>query len=190
MTKYNSKIHVILLFLFLNLFEYGLCKSSAFLKLIKEYSKTKAIGSAYVMPPEVVTLMASRQMRKHHFMWHATRNNWNQIDDATKQTLTDMGWLVARPATYENGTNILDNFSGEDFLYMHHRMILTVNDILSKGNYAYGKKVKGWIDIPGPNDPDFPVPPYNGNDRRTISVKSDDYYNYLSQLNTIFKEVL
>jgi len=52
---------------------------------------------------------------------------------------------------------ILDNFSGEDFLFMHHEMIGTINQTLS-GDPTY-PKVVGWAQLPRPNDADYPVPP-------------------------------
>jgi len=80
-----------------------------------------------------------------------------------------------------------NNDSGEDFLYMHRKMIEEVNNILSKGNYRYGKRLIGWSRIPPPDDSEYPLPPpYTGRSQAETDAiarfKSDEfYYNTLSQ---------
>ena len=78
---------------------------------------------------------------------------------------------------------ILDNASGEDFLYMHRRMIARLNEHLREiGDAAY-LRVSGWTTIPAPDDADYPVPPpwfVPGDDGATTSlatVKSDEFFH-------------
>lgn len=105
---------------------------------------------APVIPPKVANLMAQRGWRMHHYIWHEVRNGWLFYDDATQGQLRALGWEPPRPARRPrpNGApeTILDNFSGEDFLYMHREMIGTVNQILA-GDTDY-PKVEGWSPIP------------------------------------------
>jgi len=151
------------------------------------------------MPPElpraVVARQASRGHRLHHFLWHETRNRWllpeepNGLTDAVKLTLHQLGWEPPRPALNAQGRPMLDNFSGEDFLYMHRQMIGRVNDQLRQiGDPGY-PRIEGWREIPAPGDTDYPVPPAwyittidDAERRRQIverlqTVKSDDFFH-------------
>jgi len=104
-----------------------------------------------------------------------------------------MGWAPPRPSLDINGRVILNNNSGEDFLYMHRKMIEDVNNMLAQGNYTYGKKVVGWSRIPAPNDRNFPVPPgyegRNSEETRMIanSKTNEFYYNNLLPLENSLK---
>lgn len=135
------------------------------------------------LPKQVVDLMAQRGWRLHHFLWHEVRNGWLFYDAATQAQIRELGWEPPRPAQRpvgDRGETILDNFSGEDFLYMHREMIGTVNKLLV-GNPDY-PKVKGWTQLPRPGDADYPVPPpwVTGDDdldNYLRSVKSDQTFN-------------
>ncbi|GAC1431799.1 MAG: hypothetical protein PVS3B3_19820 [Ktedonobacteraceae bacterium] len=126
------------------------------------------------LPMQVITTMAQRPHRMHHFLWHEIRNNWLSYSPQVQQQLTAMGWAPPRPARDVDGNVILTNNSGEDFLYMHRQMIIFVNSILSQVNDPNYPQVVGWNPIPSPGDPDFPVPP--AWDASVQRVKSDDFY--------------
>lgn len=81
---------------------------------------------------------------------------------------------------------MLDNHSGEDFLFMHHLMISEVNTLLEQ---LGEKALDRWSAIPAPGSSEFPVPPaWEYKDpsatakeqeqmtRRLLTVKSDEYY--------------
>jgi len=57
-------------------------------------------------------------------------------DDATQGPIRELRWEPPRPAREGGqdspGPPILDNDSGEDFLYMHRRMIGAVNERLAE----------------------------------------------------------
>jgi len=95
-----------------------------------------------------------------------------------------LGWEPPRPARRPGvggrADTILDNDSGEDFLYMHRQMIGTVNQTLA-GDPNY-PKVQGWTQIPRPSDVDYPVPPaWDTGDSQLNNylntVKSDQTFN-------------
>lgn len=101
------------------------------------------------LPEAVVTMLASPAMRLHHQLWHASRDNWGQLADDQKAWLREQKWQPGplngeRPAGLrpENMTN----HSGEDFLFMHRRMIKAVKDIGGAGEAS----LKGWAQIPTP----------------------------------------
>jgi hypothetical protein len=138
--------------------------------------------------------MASRAHRLHHFLWHEVRNRWlvpsaeGGLTDDVKAKLKDLGWEPPRPALDAKRNAIINNDSGEDFLFMHRQMIAGVNQQLKDiGDPTY-TKVEGWLTIPEPTDKDYPVPPAwkalsiaDKTQRETIFerlslAKSDEFY--------------
>jgi len=122
----------------------------------------------------------------HHYLWHQVRNGFLFFDAATQQAIRDMGWEpprpAQRPAADGSVETVLDNDSGEDFLYMHQQMIATVNATLATVNDPQYPKVQGWNPIPRPGDADYPVPPVytsgdDGLDSYLRNVKSDNTFN-------------
>ncbi len=137
------------------------------------------------LPTQVITTMAARPERMHHMLWHMVRNDWLSFPADLRQKLADMGWEPPRPArtAWEDGyLPILTNNSGEDFLYMHRQMIAHVNGILAQVGDPNYPKIEGWMHIPAPDDPDYPVPPawFDPTDPTAIGVlqqvKSDTFY--------------
>jgi hypothetical protein len=158
---------------------------------------------AIPLPRSVTEMLASRGHRLHHFVWHNVRNKWldTDLDDSQRQKIHHLGWAPLRPAM-EKGSTLVENGSGEDFLFMHRQMILKFNEEMQK---AGAKAVKGWQNIPAPGplvvEPDFdssepklpPVGNPNGdavpptwNNRRITAFKSDEYY--WSQMRSWDKE--
>jgi hypothetical protein len=110
------------------------------------------------LPQGVVDMLAERAHRMHHYLWHSVRNGWLSFSAQTREMITARGWEPPRPARSGDNKAILDNASGEDFLYMHREMIAAVNKKLVEiGDAAY-PRVDGWPAPPGPNDADWPVP--------------------------------
>jgi hypothetical protein len=124
---------------------------------------------------------AKRPMRLHHMLWHTARNGWERFNETTRHAFEHIGWAPPRPALDKQGRVIVDNFSGEDFLFMHRQMIAEVNRELAQiADPAY-PKVEGWTTFPAPGDADYPVPPlYSmGNpdaDASLAKVKSDAFF--------------
>ena len=153
----------------------------------KSISSIKTTQNINQLPKVILDLVSSRKMRVHHYLWHSSRNGWLQFDDNTRQQLTNIGWAVPRPARDESGI-LYNNGSGEDFLYMHRQMIIEINNLLANANLPYGNRIVGWTDIPGPTDPDYPVPPPYG-PQSIQDVKTDSYYtDTLKPLNDRFKD--
>ncbi|MGD9672096.1 MAG: Tat pathway signal protein [Candidatus Nitrosocosmicus sp.] len=136
------------------------------------------------LPPKAKLMLALREHRMHHVLWHTVRDNWEAQDegdpvfnDSEKQRIRDMGWEPLRPSLDKDGVPKENNKSGEDFLFMHRQMILHVNTLLSEiGDTSY-PEVVGWTRVPPPNDPDYPVPPvWNSAPDYIKSRKTDNYY--------------
>lgn len=143
---------------------------------------------APLLPNAVVKMLATREWRLHHFLWHEVRNGWLFFDAATQAAIRDLGWEPPRPARRPGADGqaetILDNDSGEDFLFMHRQMISTVNDELARISDPNYPRVEGWPQVPRPDDSDYPVPPAwqtgdAGLDSYLQDVKSDATFNKL-----------
>jgi hypothetical protein len=170
--------YLVFTFILFNLLSFSLSVS------VSQYRRRRRTSS---LPKVVIDNFSSRSHRQHHLLFHSLRNNWNRISEELRQRLRNMGWEPPRPSIGPDGRVMTNNDSGEDFLYMHRKMIEEINDILSKGNYTYGKRIIGWSRIPSPDDNNYPVPPaYAGRNQEETDalarLKSDDYYyNTLSQ---------
>ena len=137
------------------------------------------------LPIGVVRMMAQRARRMHHYLFHQTRNMWLFWDDNTKGQIEALGWEPPRPSREPNGAGgrrtIIDNDSGEDFLYMHRQMIAGVNLKLAEiGDPSY-PKIEGWQSLPRATNTEYPVPPAwdTGNagfNDFLVDVKSDTYF--------------
>lgn len=134
------------------------------------------------LPPAVLEMMASREHRLLHSIWHGTRNLWLSLEDGQRASITELGWAPPRASAKASGP-IINNGSGEDFLFMHRQMIIMVNETAKA---AGAQPIKGWINIPPPssetNDDGFQIPPVWIDDsdplsnRRIAALKTDVYY--------------
>jgi hypothetical protein len=138
------------------------------------------------LPQAVIIMMARREARMHHYLWHQVRNMWLFYDEPTRQAIRNLGWEPPRPALRPapggRGAPIYDNNSGEDFLYMHRQMIAAVNAKLAEVGQPDYPKVVGWNPVPRPGDADFPVPPAwdsgdPGLNDYLKESKSDQFFN-------------
>lgn len=134
--------------------------------------------------PEARDMLASEPHRLHHAAWHDIRGQWLRISDGKRDAIRALGWKpghsVERPAV-RNGSPIVDNGSGEDFLFMHREMIGMVQDIYKSAGQP---PITGWSLIQAPGgDPanGFDIPPnWKQTDqttaRRLEVLKSDAFY--------------
>lgn len=96
------------------------------------------------LPQPVVAMLASPEMRMHHQLWHASRDNWDNLTEGQKTWLRDHNW---QPGTLHKERSAglapanLANHSGEDFLFMHRRMIKAVRDIAGANAPASWKRL-------------------------------------------------
>ncbi|MGA2655513.1 MAG: Tat pathway signal protein, partial [Gammaproteobacteria bacterium] len=136
----------------------------------------------YQLPPSIVTILASREMRLHHYLWHEIRENWNSYTAEQQQEVRQLGWEPPRPARKSKSDGydwILDNNAGEDFFFMHREMIELINAELKKLSLPL---ISGWEQLPAPNDSEYPVPVYvqtgdTGRDAYLERVKKESFYS-------------
>lgn len=111
------------------------------------------------LPQQVVTTLAKRVYRMHHFLWDELRNYWLAYPDGARDKICEMGWEPPRPCADERGNEITGNGSGEDFLYFHCEFLAFANHLLASAGDRDYPRVEGWVDLPRPDDPDYPIPP-------------------------------
>ena len=128
------------------------------------------------LPRQVIREIAQRRHRFHHYLWHRLRNSWPLLTESERQAIRDIdpAWSPPRPALDAARRPARDNDSGEDFLFMHRRMIALANDILARANDPAYPRVEGWPRIPPPGDTDYPVPEFPESELE--EVKSADYF--------------
>ncbi|WP_334169854.1 hypothetical protein [Zoogloea sp.] len=96
----------------------------------------------------VIDMMASAEHRHHHALWHGSRDEWAGLSAKKRAALQSLGWQPG-PKDSERaslGPDRLTNGSGEDFLFMHRRMVGTVR--------ALDPSARSWSRVPQPT---FPV---------------------------------
>jgi hypothetical protein len=95
----------------------------------------------------VVDMIASAEHRHHHALWHASRDEWANLSDAKKDALRALGWQPG-PNGKERASLSRDRFtngSGEDFFFMHRRMVRDVRGM--------DPSVGTWTRLPLPQFP-------------------------------------
>lgn len=103
---------------------------------------------------DIRQMLASEKHRLHHQIWHAARNEWASLQETQRDALRSLGWQPG-PKNEERlalGRGMWTNGSGEDFLYMHRRMIQMVRE-----KYSF----RNWRRLPAPEPissfaPEFP----------------------------------
>jgi hypothetical protein len=141
------------------------------------------------LPQQIIIEMSQRSQRLHHWLFHMVRNNWQFYDKETQDSIRNLGWEPPNPAMKPDSTTpsgwspIYDNFSGEDFLFMHREMIKNVNHSLMQIQDPQYPKIEGWAKLPPPGDLDYPVPP------PLTGIKSDETFtNYFIPLEKRFTD--
>jgi len=94
----------------------------------------------------------------HYYLWHEVRDNWVTYPKDLQDELRKAGWEPPRPAGLPHEPLETDD-SGEDYLFMHRDTIRYANKILADAGDPNYRRIEGWLELPAPDDPDYPVPP-------------------------------
>jgi hypothetical protein len=65
--------------------------------------------------PSALSMLASKLHRLHHAVWHTVRRVWNDLDDASKTKIRDLGWGVDRPPFTKDECSILGMVRAKTF---------------------------------------------------------------------------
>jgi hypothetical protein len=110
------------------------------------------------LPEPVVAEMARRDYRMYNLLWREIRRFWHQYPPDVQDKIRELGWEPPRPSRDEHEAPILTNGSGEDFFYMQRQLNRRVNRILTRVGDPEYPQIEGWVRLPDPDDPDYPVP--------------------------------
>jgi len=126
-----------------------------------------------IPPPAVIAHTAARQQRLHHNLFHNIRMNWALLDALEQKQIADLGWkpVYISFAYINNDINnpvTLYGPTGEDFLWMHRKMIEDVNELAT----GTGWEVRGWTVCPEPDDALWPLPGVPDN----LDPVADEWY--------------
>ena len=122
--------------------------TASFIAVKRDFVEPRDIDGVKLIP-EAVAMLSDRVHRLRHTVWHTLRNDWwsPKMIDADRIELRKLGWGLDDPPRDQNGRIDLANGAGEDFLYMHRRMIKMVHDVYDK---AGKPRPSIWKQIPGP----------------------------------------
>ena len=98
-------------------------------------------------------MLASRVHRLHHTVWHTLRSTWwGLLSEEDRAAVTALNWPLARPPFIQQSALDLENGAGEDFLFMHRRMIAMVRGVHEE---AGAPAPTGWTTLPPADAPQF-----------------------------------
>jgi hypothetical protein len=140
--------------------------TASFVAVQREFIEPRDILSIAIIP-SALEMIASKSHRLIHAVWHTLRGRirvpdnsgrivttWYILDDSSKNKIRELGWFLDRPPFTETGSLILDNGAGEDFLFMHRKMITMIRDEYQSKGVPY---IQSWraTSLPSPTIPQF-----------------------------------
>jgi hypothetical protein len=125
--------------------------TASFVAVRRDYLRPRAIPRVGLIP-EAIEMLASRRHRLQHNVWHTVRMNWLALskDAAVVAELDKRGWWPKRPPFLDNRALNLENGAGEDFLYMHRRMIQMLQMVYKAANKT---APAAWSSLPSADTP-------------------------------------
>ncbi|MGH3921836.1 MAG: hypothetical protein ACRDTT_02990 [Pseudonocardiaceae bacterium] len=182
--------------------------TASFVAVKRDFLEPKQIPGVALIP-DAIDMLASRRHRLRHAVWHTVRGQWHALkgnDEAVKE-IKAFGWWPGRPPFLETRALDLENGAGEDFLYMHRKMILMLEDVYARASES---PPAGWTALPVASvpqtvyneatvdgaktfvfDPDasgFMVPPPARDDDIDRMMKSPAFLNgVMRPLSTLFR---
>ncbi len=184
--------------------------TASFVAVKREFVEPKDIDGMAIIP-SALSMLASKSHRLKHMVFHTIRGVWNDLNEADRTKIRELGWGLDRPPITQNGALDLSNGAGEDFLFMHRKMIAMVREEYVSNGIPY---IESWKTLPRPDvsqfsyseqddtvDPGkkiysfnvlnsgFMVPPPQPNDDISLKfLKSQDYFlSVMSQLEKQFE---
>jgi hypothetical protein len=119
----------------------------------RNFTEPRSIAGVSIIP-SALSMIASKSHRLKHAVWHTIRlrHMWYELDDDSKSEICKLGWGLERPPYDENDELNLSNGAGEDFLYMHRKMITMM---ISEYNSQGVPYIESWKSLPVPDTPQF-----------------------------------
>lgn len=131
--------------------------TASFVAVKRDFQEPKDINDVKLIP-NALSMLASKSHRLRHAVWHTIRGRgiWYVLKDESKIKIRQLGWGLERPPFDENNQLNLSNGAGEDFLFMHRKMIAMVQEEYKAQGIPY---IEVWKSLPQPfEDKEFPGP--------------------------------
>lgn len=137
--------------------------TASFVAVKRDFVPPREIDGRALIPA-AIAMLASRAHRLRHTVWHTVRGDWFRrndrgelvLNDDDRNYITALGWGLETPPFNQQGQLDLTNGAGEDFLFMHRRMIAMLKDVYQ----TQGKTPPAaWDRIPGPIVPQYNYQP-------------------------------
>jgi hypothetical protein len=128
--------------------------TSSFVAVKRDFVEPRDINGVAIIP-SALSMLASKSHRLTHAVWHTLRLYqiwWTILDDPDKSKIRDLGWYIERPPFTNAGRLDLTNGAGEDFLFMHRKMIKMVKDEYKSQGVPY---IESWKTLPMPTVQQF-----------------------------------
>lgn len=120
--------------------------TASFIAVKRDFVEPREIEGVALIP-EAVAMLADETHRLRHTVWHMLRGQWwdpGMTPDVRAQ-LAAKGWEIKDPPFRQAGGLDLSNGAGEDFLYMHRRMVRMLNEVYIDAGMT---PPAPWLDIP------------------------------------------
>lgn len=120
--------------------------TASFIAVKRDFVEPRTIPGVALIP-EAVEMLAGRAHRLRHTVWHTLRGDWQspRMTDEDRERFRELGWYLTDPPFKPGNVLDLTNGAGEDFLYMHRRMIGMVRGVYEA---AGQEPPTGWVEIP------------------------------------------
>ncbi len=140
--------------------------TASFVAVQREFIEPRDIPEVAIIPT-ALKMVSSKSHRLIHAVWHTLRGRlrvpdgsgkivttWYILDDQSKNKIRELGWFLERPPFTKDASLILDNGAGEDFLFMHRKMITMIRKEYESKGIPY---IQSWkaTSLPSPSTPQF-----------------------------------
>lgn len=140
--------------------------SASFVAVQREFVEPRDIPDVAIIP-SALEMISSKSHRLIHAVWHTLRGRmrlpdnsgrivttWYILDDPSKDKIRELGWYLDRPPFTQTGSLMLDNGAGEDFLFMHRKMIAMIREKYKAEGLS---PIQSWraTSLPSPSIPQF-----------------------------------
>lgn len=120
--------------------------TASFVAVKRDFLEPRNIPGVALLP-DVVAMLADRRHRLQHMVWHTVRLMYHSLSGSPEavEKIDKLGWWPQRPPFLLSGALDLGNGAGEDFLFMHRKMILMVRDMYAA---AGARPPASWGSLP------------------------------------------
>lgn len=129
--------------------------TASFIAVQRDFLEPREIEGVALIP-QAIAMLADETHRLRHTVWHTVRGEWLNLTDAVRTELRENGWGIDDPPFLAQGGLDLTNGAGEDFLYMHRRMIKMLQEVYTRQGEA---PPAAWDSIPSGAGPQIAYRP-------------------------------